>query len=169
MIDELRHTHGYPVGVMCELFEVSRSGYYASKRRSPSARKQEDERLKPAIKAAHERGRGTYGAEKIQKELSEADGIAVGLHRIKRLRRQLGLKCRQKRKFKATTDSSHNLPVAPNLLEQNFDIAVLNTAWVADITYIATDEGWLYLAAIKDLCTCEIVGPSSSELPPKTK
>lgn len=158
MMDKLRQLHGHPVAVMCDVFGVSRSGYYAAKCRPPSARKQEDDRLKPAIKAAHDRGRSTYGPEKIQKELSEVDDITVGIHRIKRLRRELGLKCRQKRKFKATTDSGHNLPVAPNLLEQNFDIAAPNTAWVADITYIATDEGWLYLAAIKDLCTCEIVG-----------
>lgn len=158
MMDELRQSHGYPVGVMCEVFDVSRSGYYARKRRSQSARKQEDERLKTAIKAAHERGRDTYGPEKIQKELTEVDGLIVGIHRIKRLRRQLGLKCRQKKKFKATTDSNHTLPVAPNLLDQNFAVVAPNSAWVADITYVPTDEGWLYLAAIKDLCTCEIVG-----------
>lgn len=158
MMDELRLSHGFPVAVMCEVLDVSRSGYYASKRRPPSARKQEDERLKPVIKAAHERGRGTYGAEKLQKEVADVDGITIGMYRLKRLRRELRLKCLQKRKFRATTDSSHELPIAPNVLEQNFEVAAPNKAWVADITYIPTDEGWLYLAGIKDLCTCEIVG-----------
>ena len=106
----------------------------------------------------HKRGRGTYGREKIQEELSEIDGIIVGLHRIRRIRRKLGLYCIQKKKFKATTDSRHSLPVAPNLLNQNFATFSPVLVWVADITYVLTGEGWLYLAGIKDLCTGEIVG-----------
>ncbi len=75
----------------------------------------------------------------------------MGIHRIRRIRKKLGLRCKQKRKFKATTDSNHALPVAPNLLDRQFAVAAPNKAWVTDITYIATDEGWLYLAGIKDL------------------
>ncbi len=82
----------------------------------------------------------------------------IGIHRIKRIRSKLGLRCKQKRKFKATTDSKHNLPVAPNLLERNFNVPAPNRVWVGDITYIATDEGWLYLAGLKDLYSGELVG-----------
>ena len=98
------------------------------------------------------RTRQTYGPERLQADLAD-NGIHVGIHRIKRIRQELGLRCRQKRKFKATTDSKHSLPVAPNLLDRQFAAAAPNNAWVTDITYIATDEGWLYLAGIKTLST----------------
>lgn len=163
MIDGLRSLHRYKLGVMCQALDLSRSGYYAWKRRKPSTRELEDSRIVVAIKAAHERSRGTYGPDKIQSELVAVDGLSVGLNRIKRLRRKHGLRCKQKRKFKATTNSKHKMPVAPNLLDQNFNIATPGTVWVADITYIPTDEGWLYLAGIKDLCTKEIVGYAMNE------
>lgn len=162
MIEELRSRHKYKLGVMCHALDLSRSGYYAWKRRRPSTRKLEDERISVAIKAAHERGRGTYGPDKIQDELAEVDGLSVGLNRIKRLRRTHGLRCKQKKKFKATTNSRHKMPVAPNLLDQDFEVATPGQVWVADITYVPTYEGWLYLAAIKDLCTKEIVGYATS-------
>lgn len=162
MIDALRSEMGFPVTPMCRALDVSKSGYYVWKNRKPSTRKLEDERIKIAIKAAHERGRGTYGPDKIQDELVEVEQIAVGINRIKRLRRQMKIRCKQVKKYKATTDSNHNLPVAPNLLEQNFAVSGPNKAWVADITYVATEEGWLYLAAIKDLWNREIVGYAMS-------
>jgi len=162
-METLRQDHGYAVERMCRVFGVSRSGFYAWQRKEPTARQREEARLEVAIKAAHERGRGTYGPEKIQQELADVDGITVGVHRVKRIRRKLGLRCKQKRKYKATTDSSHSLPVAPNLLAQNFAVSMPNRVWVADITYIPTEEGWLYLAGIKDLCTGEIVGQAMSE------
>jgi putative transposase len=90
-------------------------------------------------------------------------GVRVGLHRIRRIRSKLGLRCKQKRKFRNTTDSKHDLPVAPNLLERNFDMSAPNQAWVSDITYLWTDEGWLYLAGIKDLFNGELVGYAMSE------
>jgi putative transposase len=93
----------------------------------------------------------------LQADLAD-NGIHAGIHRIKRLRQMLGLRCRQKRKFKATTDSKHSLPVAPNLLDRQIAAVAPNKAWVTDITYIATDEGWLYLAGIKDLFNGELVG-----------
>jgi len=99
----------------------------------------------------------------MQTELLAVDGLDIGLNRIKRLRRKNGLRCVQKKKFKATTDSKHKMPIAPNLLEQDFDVATPGQVWVADISYIPTDEGWLYLAGIKDLCTKEIVGYALSE------
>jgi transposase InsO family protein len=147
----------YPLGLLCRVFDVSRSGFYAAFERPPSQRAQDDERLKVAIKAAHVQARETYGPLRLQPELV-AQGFDAGRDRIVRLRRELGLRCKQKRKFKATTNSSHSLPVAPNLLEQTFAPTRPNEAWVSDITYVATDEGWLYLAGIKDVFTCEMVG-----------
>lgn len=154
-IHELRQQ--YPVAAMCRMLGVSESGYHAWRKRPASPRAQESARLEVEIKAAHDRTRQTYGPERLQADLSD-NGIQVGIHRIKRIRRKLGLRCKQKRKFKATTDSNHKLPVAPNLLDRQFTVPAPNKAWVADITYIATDEGWLYLAGIKDLFNGELVG-----------
>ena len=109
------------------------------------------------IKAAHARGRGIYGALKIQCRACGTRYL-VGLNRIKRLRKMHGIACIHKKKFRVTTDSKHRMPVAPNLLDRQFTPAAPNQVWVTDITYIPTDEGWLYLAAVKDLHTCEIVG-----------
>jgi transposase InsO family protein len=147
---------------MSRVLRVSRSGFYTWLKRKPSRRTQEDARLKVAIKAAHKRTREVYGARRLQPELA-ADGFVAGRDHIARLRRELGIRCRQKRKFKATTNSNHNLPVAENLLEQTFTASAPNEVWVTDITYVATGEGWLYLAGIKDLFTCEIVGYAMSE------
>lgn len=149
-IDELRHQ--YPVAAMCRVLDVSESGYHAWRKRPLSPRAQENVRLEIAVKAAHERTRQTYDPERLQADLAD-HGVLVGIHRIKRIRKKLGLRCRQKRKFKATTDSSHSLPVAPNLLDRQFAVAAPNKAWVTDITYIATDEGWLYLAASRTRST----------------
>lgn len=126
---------------MSQLFRVSRSGFYNWLGRKPSRRSQEDERLKLAIKVAHKRTRESYGARRLQPELAD-DGFIAGRDRIVRLRRELGLHCRQKRKFKATTNSNHNLPVAENLLNQTFTPSAPNQVWVTDITYIPTGEGW---------------------------
>jgi transposase InsO family protein len=147
----------FPVEVMARVLEVSRSGFYAWQERPPSARALEDERLKVAISAVHVKTRETYGAKRLQTEL-KADGVEVGRDRIARLRRELGIFCKQKRKFKATTQSQHDLPVAENLLGQCFQAAAPNEVWHTDITYIPTGEGWLYLAGVKDQFTCEIVG-----------
>ena len=114
-------------------------------------------RLEVAIKAVHRRTRETYGAERLQRELAE-DGIRVGICRIKRIKRKLGLRCKQKRRFKATTDSSHKLPIAENVLGQQFRVTAPNKVWVSDITYVPTDEGWLYVAGHKDLFNGDIVG-----------
>ena len=152
-----QHRLHYPVSLMARVFDVSVSGYHAWAGRPISKRVQEDERLCVAIRAAHRRTRQTYGAERLQPELA-ADGFRAGVGRIKRLRKQMNLRCKQKRKFKATTNSNHKLPVAVNLLNQRFVATHPNEAWVTDITYISTGEGWLYLAGIKDIYSCEIVG-----------
>ncbi|MBF6992703.1 IS3 family transposase, partial [Cupriavidus sp. IK-TO18] len=137
----------YPVKLMCRVLGVSRSGYYDWTHR-PYGLSPEQERLRLAIRAAHKRTRQTYGTRRLQRELA-GDGFVVGRDRLARLRKEMGIRCRQKRRFVATTRSAHNLPVAPNLLEQKFEADRPNAAWVTDITYIATDEGWLYLAGIK--------------------
>lgn len=105
----------------------------------PSARAQEAARLELEVKVAHVRTRETCGPERLQRDLAD-HGIEIGIHRI---RQKLGLRCKQKKKFKATTDSKHNLPVAPNLLDRNFNVSAPNQAWVGDLTYVATDEGWV--------------------------
>ena len=159
-IEKLRQHHS--VATMCRIMEVSESGYHAWRQRPPSARKQENLRLETEVKAAHQRTRETYGPQRLRSDLAD-HGIQTSLYRIKRIRRKLGLRCKQKRKFKATTDSRHALPLAPNLLDRQFDVAAPGRAWVSDITYIAIDEGWLYLAGIKDLFNGELVGYTMSE------
>ena len=144
----------YPAALMCRIFGVSESGYHAWLRRPASRRAQENARLEIEILAAHQRTRETFGPERLQSDLAD-HCIRAGV--------ELGLRCQQKRKFKVTTDSKHNLPVAPNLLARNFEVAAPNQAWVSDITYIQTDEGWLYLAGLKDLFNGEIVGCAMSE------
>ncbi len=101
--------------------------------------------------------RQTYGPERLQDEL-RAEGVTVGISRIKRLRKKLGLRCKQVRRFTITTDSNHRLPVADNLLAQTFDARRPNETWGTDITDVPTAEGWLYLAGVTDLYTCEVVG-----------
>jgi putative transposase len=155
-------TSEYPVNLLCKVLRVYRSGYYAWLKQPVSKRKQEEVRLRIEIQAAHERTRGTYGAERLQEDLAK-HGIEVGVHRIRRIRKELGLKCKQNKKFKVTTNSKHSLEVADNLLDQNFEVDFPNEAWVTDLTYIRTDEGWLYLAGHKDLFTGEIVGYAMSK------
>ncbi len=143
--------------VMCDVLEVSRSGYHDWIRRKPSVRQQQDERYAVAIKAAHVKTRETYGARRLHKEL-QSEGFAMSGWKVRRLRETLGLRCKQARRFKATTNSRHGLPVAANHVDQCFTPSQPNALWVTDITYIPSDEGWLYLAGIKDVYTCEIVG-----------
>jgi putative transposase len=152
----------YPLPLIRRIMKVSASGFYAWLNRPLSERAREEMRLEVEIKAAHKRTRQTYGAERLQHELAE-HGVRVGICRLKRIRRKLGLYCKQKRKFKATTDSKHKLPVAENMLKQQFKVYEPNTVWVSDITYVPTDEGWLYLAGHRDLFNGEIVGYAMGE------
>ena len=152
----------YPVPLMSSVLEVTRSGYYAWLRRSPSKHTQEDARLKLEIRAAHKRTRESCGPERLQSDLAD-NGVKVGVCRIKRLRKEMGIRCKQVKKFKATTNSKHSLPVAENLLNQNFKVSAPDKVYVSDITYIPTDEGWLYLAGHKDLCSGRLVGYAMAE------
>jgi len=147
----------YPLALVRRVLSVSASGYYSWLDRPLSKWAREEIRLEVEIKAAHKRTRQTYGPERLQYDLAE-HGVRVGICRIKRIRRKLGICCKQKRKFKATTDSKHTLPVAENLLGQQFDVSEPNKVWTSDITYVPTDEGWLYIAGHKDLFTGNIVG-----------
>lgn len=147
----------FPVVTLCRVLGVSSSGYYARIKRKPSLRTRQDTRLEVEIRAAHRRTRNTYGPERLQSDLAD-NGLSVGLHSIKRIRKRLGLRCIQKRRFKVTTDSVHSFPVADNILGQRFEATLPGQIWVSDITYIPTDEGWLYLVGHKDLYTKVIVG-----------
>lgn len=142
---------------MCRMLNISPSGYHAWLTHHTSQWAKEEARLEIEIKAAHERTRGTFGPERLQQDLA-AHGVKVGICRIGKIRKKLGIRCKQIKKFKATTNSKHTLPVAENLLDQKFEAEAPNRIWVSDITYIPTDEGWLYCAAHKDLFNGEIVG-----------
>jgi putative transposase len=138
------------------------AGYYGWQQLPYTPKRQADAQPAVAIEAAHERTRHTYGPYRLQAKLV-AEGIEVGVHRIRRIRQKRGIRCKQVKKFKATTNSKHSLPVAENLLQQDFVAAKPNQAWVTDITYIPTGEGWLYLAGHKDLFSGEIVGYAMGE------
>jgi transposase InsO family protein len=152
----------YPIPLISRILKVSTSGFYAWRGRPLSKWAQEEARLEIEIRAAHKRTRQTYGAERLQQDLAEY-GIQVGICRIKRIRRKLGIRCKQKQKFKATTDSKHKLPVADNILGQQFTVTAPNKVWISDITYVPTDEGWLYVAGHKDLFSGNIVGYAMGE------
>jgi putative transposase len=139
------------------MLNLSPSGYYAWLNRTPSKRAREEGRLEVEIKAAHKRTRETCGPERLQRDLKE-HGVKTGICRIRKIRKKLGIRCKQVKKFKATTDSNHTLPVAENLLKQKFEATSPNQVWVSDLTYVSTDEGWVYCAAHKDLFNGEIVG-----------
>ena len=152
----------YPLPRLCRVLNVSASGYYAWVERPISKRAEEEARLIVEIQGAHRRTRKVYSAEKLQHDLA-AHGITAGICRIRRIREKLGIHCKQKKKFKATTNSNHRLPVAENILNQQFKTDAPNKVWVSDITYIPTAEGWLYLAGHKDLFSGDIVGYAMGE------
>lgn len=140
--------------------KVSISGYHAWFRRlhgPGSSRGNEEKQLLDRIKTAHRQSDGTYGSPRIYKDL-RADGLRIGRKRIERIMRKHGISARPLRRFKVTTDSNHQLPVAENLLDQNFEVEAPNTRWSADITYLWTGQGWLYLAVILDLWSRRVVG-----------
>ena len=157
------HRTEFKVRLMCGVLEVSRSGYYAWLKRPLSPQKMANQSLTQQIKQIHQHSRQTYGSPRIQAEL-RAQGFKCGRNRVARLMRQAQVWAKQKRKFKVTTtDSAHTYPVAPNLLNQNFTTSQSNEKWLADITYIPTAEGWLYLAAVLDLYSRRIVGWAMSD------
>lgn len=151
------HRRYYPLQAMCCQLGVSASGYANWKRSAGPNNWPSDEQLLALIRVIHAESRQAYGSPRITAEL-KARGIPVSKDRVRRLMKEHNIRGRHKRKFKATTDSHHKLPVAPNLLKQDFTTRAPDQTWVADITYIPTKEGWLYLATVMDVYTRMIVG-----------
>ncbi|HKI00988.1 MAG TPA: IS3 family transposase [Thermoanaerobaculia bacterium] len=152
----------FPVRMLCRLVGVAASGFYAWLRRGPGRRAGEDAGLAGRIAAIFEASRRTYGSPRIHAELRE-DGVRTGRGRVARLMRRGGLTAARRRRVPRTTDSRHDHPVAPNLLGRNFAADRPDTVWLADISYIPTGEGWMYLAAVKDMATREIAGWSMAD------
>ena len=151
------HESQFEVGLMCQMLKVSRSGYYAFCNRKPSGRQQANQSLDAEIKEIYRDHRGRYGAPRIHREL-QARGSLCGRHRVSRRLQRLGLKAKAKKRFMATTDSRHDLPVAPNLLARDFTTTAINQKWVGDITYLWTTEGWMYLATVIDVYSRAVIG-----------
>ena len=156
-IDAERAGLAMPIFRLCRLLQVSVSGFYAWRNRGPSQRQLDDMVLLAHVRAAFRRSRESYGAERVHHELAE-NGIEVGRHRVARLMRGNGLSPKRKQTFKKTTDSQHNKAVASNLLDQNFSAEAPNEKWAADISYIWTAQGWLYLAVMLDLYSRRVIG-----------
>lgn len=147
---------------MCKTLRISRSGFYTWLDRPESDRAREDRRLTALIQGAFEESRRTYGSPRVHAVLQHRD-VRCGENRVARLMKKHGLRPKLKKKFRVqTTDSNHDNPIAPNLLDQNFEAERPNQIWVSDITYIPTDEGWLYLASTMDLFSRAVVGWSMS-------
>lgn len=158
-IEEQREA--FPVWVMCKVLGVSSSGYYDWRQRDISQRERADQTLLGHIEHFHQRSRGTYGSPRIQADLRDM-GIRCSRKRVARLMRQAGLQARGRRRHKYTTRAHSQHPVAPNILQQDFTAQRPNEKWLADMTYIRTHEGWLYLAVVLDVCSRKIVGWSMS-------
>jgi transposase InsO family protein len=157
------HRGVWPVGVMCRVLKVARSGFYAWLRRPPSPRKLWRDELARKVRAAYESNRCVYGSPRVHEALL-AQGERVCVNTVAGVMRQAGIAAKSKPKFTPrTTDSGHDRPVAPNVLGRDFEAAAPNQKWVADITYVATDEGWLYVAAVMDLFSRRIVGWSMAD------
>ncbi len=143
---------------MCRVLDVSESGYRSWKRGGkPDRKRLTDAQMLALIRAIHKELKGAYGSPRMVKEL-RGRGFPASKGRVERLMRENGIRARHKRRYKATTDSKHSLPVAPNLLDRNFAPSGPNQAWTSDITYLWTGEGWLYLAIVLDLFNREVVG-----------
>lgn len=151
------HRREFQVRLMCRVLEVSRGGFYLWLKRPASRRSVENCRLLLEIRAIHKASRETYGSPRVHAQL-QSPSKSCGRNRVARLMRENGIRAKRKRKFRATTDSKHNSPVQENILGRRFDVETPNKAWVGDITYIPTQEGWLYLAALMDLHSRRIVG-----------
>jgi putative transposase len=148
----------HSIAIMCRVFEVSRSGYHAWTRRSPGPRAVEDARLTERIRELHRKRRGVYGSPRIWSDLVLDDGERIGRKRVERLMRQAGLSGLITKKWRATTLRVPGVRVADDLLDRNFAAGAPNRCWVADITYLRSWEGWLYLVAVQDLYSRRIVG-----------
>lgn len=156
------HRDAYAVSRMCRLLEVSRTGYLQWRQRPPSPRAQANGRLDAQVAALHAASKGAYGRPRLVRELRD-QGQRVGGERVRHSLLRQALRPVYKRPYRVTTNSDHRLPVAPNLLARRFDGWNLNRAWLSDVTYLHTGEGWLYLAVVMDLASRRIVGWSLQE------
>ena len=163
----------YPLSVVCRLLGVTQSGFHFWRKREPSKREQERKQLRADIQKFFDANGGRYGAPRIYKVMREHHAYTGSLNRLQALMRAMGLRAKAGRKFKVTTDSAHQLPIAPNLLEQNFSCdpapessshaKAPDQVWLSDITYLWTREGWVYVCAVLDLFTRRIVGWAMAE------
>lgn len=151
----------FPVRLMAEFLELSASGFYRWKK-NPSNRKQDDLELLRTIEEIHKASRKTYGSPRILNQLKGL-GFHVSKTKVERLMRKQGIRAKAKRKFRITTDSKHAHPISENTLNRNFKVLKENKVWASDITYISTQQGWLYLAVVLDLYSRQVVGWSMSE------
>jgi putative transposase len=156
------HRRQFPVRRMCQVLEVSPSGYYAWRKRPPSQREQDNQQLLEKIRTIHEQSHKTYGSPRVHAQLRK-QGVACSRKRVAGLMRRYDIQAQGPKRRICTTHSSHGLPVAPNRLGQDFSAQRPNQKWVSDLTYIPTGEGWLYLAAILDLFSRQIVGWAMEE------
>ena len=157
-----QHDSEFPTAVMCKVLDVSDSGYYGHLNHKPSAAQQRRQSITQAAARYYFESQRIYGYRKIYEDLHQAN-IECCRETVRRIMRQIGLYSRVKRRFMHTTDSNHTMAVAENLLARNFTAAAINTKWAADITYVPTDDGWLYFAAVMDLYSRRIIGWSMSE------
>ena len=156
-----RHERRYPIGLMCRVLEVSRGGYYAWRGRGDSARAVSDRELVRQIREIHTGFRRAYGSPRVHSELIDR-GFCCSENRVARLMREHGIRARRARRFRVTTQSNHEYPVAPNLLNRDFVAKKRDQRWAGDITFVWTREGWLYLAVILDLFSRRVVGWATS-------
>lgn len=157
-----KHRDLFPITAMCRVLKVARSGFYAWRKRPKRAQTQRRESLLAEIKTIRlERKKDVYGSPRIHRELKHRE-VRCCENTVAKVMKKAGIKSKTAKKFKATTDSKHSRPVAPNVLDQQFEVSRVNEVWLADITYVWTREGWLYLSAVEDLYTRKIVGWSTS-------
>jgi putative transposase len=156
------HCDQFSVTRMCRQLDVSRTGYYQWTTRVPSHRAMANAALDAQVAALHAGSQRSYGRPRIVRGLHK-QGVHVGHERVRKSLKRQGLRPVYKRPYRVTTDSAHHKPIAPNVLDRRFDCWRVNQAWVADITYVATGEGWLYLACVMDLASRKIVGWSMSD------
>lgn len=152
----------FPVAALCRLLAVSPSGFYAAQGRPRSPHAGRDDKLAEQVVKAHTASKGRYGSPRVHAELKAA-GERVGRKRVARLMREKRLVARMRRRFRTTTDSKHDFPIAPNVLDRDFTASAPDRAWVTDITFLWTAQGWLYLAAILDLFSRRVVGWATSQ------
>jgi transposase InsO family protein len=152
----------FPIRVLCRALDVSPSGYYAAQQRPPSRRAQRDTTLLRRLQVVHADSRCTYGRPRLRQALRQ-EGVHVGDRRVRRLMRTAGLVARGRRRYRVTTDSRHDGPIAPNQLARAFAVARPNRVWAGDITAVWTHEGWLYLAVLLDLASRRVVGWAADE------